>query len=103
MNSPDSHIYVGRVDEDCAPSVYAIGPVTVERLEPADDTLRWGVGAADAGLILARVLLIDASGAQPPADVCQRFSDQVISRLPDDGFAIPRAVVSAWLRRVVTV
>ena len=102
MNAPDTHIYVGRLDAG-SHAVYAVGPATVERIEAAGDALGWGADAPHAGLILARLLLNDASGTEQSADVCRRFDEQVISRLPYDGFAIPRAIVNAWLRRVVTV
>lgn len=103
MKTPDSHIYVGRLEEACSQSVYAVGSETVERIEPTGDALGWGADADGAGLILARLLLNDASGTEPSADLCLRFEEQVISRLPYDGFVIPRVIVNAWLRRVVTV
>ena len=49
------------------------------------------------------MLLTDASGSEPPADICRRFSQQILSRVPQDGFALQRETISAWLRRVVTV
>jgi hypothetical protein len=49
------------------------------------------------------VLLTDASGSEPPADICGRFSQQILSRVPQDGFALQRDTINAWLRRVVTV
>ena len=102
MNAPDSRIYVGRLD-DGSPAVYAVGSTTVERLHPPMGEMRWGAGAGDAALELARVLLTDASGSEPPADACRRFRDQILRRLPDDGFALQRDTVNAWLRRYVTV
>lgn len=102
MNTPEPRIYVGRLEGD-RPAVYATGRTTVERLDSGRSSLEWGAGAPDAGLALARVLLIDASGSEPAADICCRFADQVVRRLPDDGFALPRETVTAWLRRIVTV
>jgi hypothetical protein len=57
----------------------------------------------DPTLELARVLLTDAGGTEPPADACRLFADQILSRLPRDGFALQRETVGAWLRRYVTV
>jgi hypothetical protein len=47
------------------------------------------------------VLLTDASGSEPPENVCRRFADQILSKLPRDGFALQRDTVNAWLRRTV--
>ena len=49
------------------------------------------------------MLLTNASGSEPPADICHRFSQQILSRVPQDGFALQRETINAWLRRVVTV
>lgn len=83
--------------------MYAVDAASVERLAPVDGSLEWGRGATDAASALARVLLTDASGAQPPAEVCRRFSHQILGRLPQDGFALQRDTLNAWLSRVVTV
>ena len=101
MSSSSSRIYVGRIDQG-RPTVYAVEAVSVERLHPGDD-LRWGASAGDATLELARVLLTDAGGSEPPADACRGFSEQILTRLPDDGFALQRETVTAWLRRYVAV
>lgn len=101
METHGTRIYVGRV-EDGRPEVYAVGNMSVEPLHPAGEAFEWGSDAA-ASLPLARVLLTDASGSEPPADVCRRFSEQILSRVPEDGFALQRDTVNAWLRRVVTV
>jgi hypothetical protein len=102
MSTSDSRIYVGRLERN-RPAVFAVGPASLERLDPRGDGFGWGMDAADDGLGLARVLLTDASGSEPPADVARRFADQILSRVPPDGFALPRETVNAWLRRVVTV
>jgi hypothetical protein len=102
VTSQNTRIYVGRLDQD-GPAVYAVESVAVERLHPGGDGFRWGAAAGDATLELARVLLTDAGGADPPADACRRFTEQILVRLPDDGFALQRETVSAWLRRYVTV
>ena len=97
----DSRIYVGRLEAGC-PAVYAVDALTVERLHP-DEGFGWGPGFADACSELARVMLTDAAGSEPPADVCARFCEQILNRLPADGFALQRDTVAAWLRRVVAV
>ena len=102
MQTPASHIYVGRLDEG-RPAVYLTGKTTVRQLDSGRGSFEWGAAAPDAGLALARALLADASGAEPAADVCCRFADQIVRRLPPDGFAIPRDTVNAWLRRGVAV
>jgi hypothetical protein len=102
MTTPDLCIYVGRLEED-EPAVYAIEAETVEALEPAGGGFGWGADAGDAAFELARVLLTDATGSEPPADVCRRFVRDVLGRVPHDGFAIHRETVNAWLRRVVAV
>ena len=98
MNAPDSRIYVGRL-EDERPTVYVVSATSVERLQPAG-ALVWGAGPSSE---LARALLTDASGSEPPAEVCGRFAQQILSRLPHDGFALPRDIVTAWLRRFARV
>ena len=102
MTTTDSRIYVGRLERN-RPVVFAVGTDTLDRLDPPGEGFGWGMDSADDALDLARVLLADASGSEPPADVCRRFADQVLSRVPPDGFALPRETVNAWLRRVVTV
>ena len=99
---PDSRIYVGRL-EGGSPAVYAVGAASVERLHAPGTAFDWGADAEGAALDLARTLLTDASGTEPSADVCHRFTAQILSRLPRDGFALQRETVNAWLRRVVTV
>jgi hypothetical protein len=97
----DSRIYVGRLDNR-GPSVYAIGATSVERLVPLAGRLRWGRNG-DEVVELARVLLTDAAGSEPPRDACRQFGEQILARLPQDGFALERDTVNAWLQRVVTV
>lgn len=99
LNKP--RIYVGRLD-DGRPTVYVVDTAAVERLHPAGE-LQWGAHAGEATLELARVLLADAGGAEPPADACPRFAEQILARLPEDGFALQRDTISAWLRRYVAV
>ena len=101
MPVPDSRIYVGRLDGGL-PAVYAVDALSVQRLHPTV-SFGWGRGAGDAPLELARTLLTDAGGSEPPADASQRFADQILGRLPQDGFALQRATVNAWLRRYVAV
>ena len=101
MDTHETRIYVGRVEEGWA-EVYAVGSESVDRLDPAVDAFEWGTDAA-AAHELARVLLTDASGSEPPADICRRFAEQILSRVPHDGFALQRDTINAWLRRVVTV
>ena len=102
MNVSDSRIYIGRL-EDGRPAVYAVEAAAVERLRPADEALDWGAGAGDTAMELARTLLSDASGSEPPADVCRLFAEQVVRRVPRNGFVLQRDTVNAWLRRVVAV
>src|SRR5688572_13380454 len=102
MSSPTSHIYVGRLDKG-RPAVYVVGALTVERLVPTGEDFLWGAGAGERTLELARVLLTDAGGAEPAADACRRVSNQSLHRLPEDGFALQREPVNAWLRRYVAV
>jgi hypothetical protein len=83
--------------------VYAVDSAAVERLLPAGDDFRWGAGAGGATFDLARVLLSDAGDSEPPEDACRRFTEQILARLPQDGFALQRDTVDAWLRRYVTV
>lgn len=97
----DSRIYVGRL-ESGRPAVYAVDALTVERLH-AEDGFGWGPGFADSCAELARVMLAEAGGSEPPVDVCRRFSEQILNRLPADGFVLQRDTVAAWLRRVVAV
>ena len=101
MDTHETRIYVGRI-EDERPEVYAVGTATVERLHPAGESFAWGTDAT-AATELARVLLTDASGTEPPIDICGRFAHQILSRVPQDGFALQRDTINAWLRRVVTV
>ena len=102
METHDSLIYVGRLEGGC-PTVYCVGATSVERLHPEGEAFDWGEDAAADAEELARVLLTDASGSEPPADVSRRFATQILSRLPRDGFALQRETVRAWRRRVVTV
>jgi hypothetical protein len=102
MRTPDLRIYVGRLEAGFG-VVYAVDAASVERLHSAPETPGWDEAARDASLGLARVLLTDATGSEPPAAACRRFSQQILSRLPDDGFALQRATVDAWLRRSVAV
>ena len=98
----DSLTYVGRLEAG-SQAVYVVGADGVERLAAPDGGFAWGLDAAGAAAGLAHTLLADASGSEPAADACSRFSAQILSRLPHDGFALPRETVSAWLRRVVPV
>jgi hypothetical protein len=75
---------------------------SVSRLHP-EERFDWGAEGGDAVEALACALLTDAAGTAPSSDVALRFSAQILSRLPRDGFALQRATVNAWLRRVVTV
>lgn len=84
-------IYVARRERNRL-SVFAVGNHGVTRLAATDDPTD-----------LARVLLAEASCVEPAPDVCRRFADEVIARVPHDGFALPRDTVDAWLQRVVTV
>ena len=97
-----SRIYVGRL-EDGVPAVYAVDGATTERLHPVGEALEWGAKAADAASALAHVLLTDAAGSEPPADASRRFARQILMRLPEDGFALPRETVNTWLRRAVAL
>jgi len=101
MDTRETRIYVGRLEEG-RPEVYAVGQISVERLEPTADPFEWGTDPA-AAHELARVLLTNASGSEPPADICRRFCQQILSRVPQDGFALQRDTINAWLKRVVTV
>ena len=98
MKATDSRIYVGRLEDD-RPTVYVVSATSVERLQPPG-ALEWGAGPSSE---LARALLTDASGSEPPAGVCERFAEQILGRLPYDGFALPRDIVTAWLRRFARV
>ena len=101
METLETRIYVGRLEEG-RPEVYAVGAMTVDRVDPAGDALEWCTDPA-AAHELARVLLTNASGSEPPMDICRRFAQQILSRVPQDGFALQRDTINAWLRRVVTV
>ena len=102
MSTPDQRTYVGRL-ESGRPAVYAVEAAAVEPLEPSTGTFAWGARAGDAGVELARALLTDASGSEPRDDVCRRFADQILRRIPGDGFVLRRETVNAWLRRFVAV
>ena len=100
METPKCHIYVGRFEED-GPVVYVVGAADLERLDPIAEAFDWGADAQGAAVELARALLTDASGAEPPENVCRRFAEQILSKLPRDGFALQRDTVDAWLRRAL--
>jgi hypothetical protein len=100
METPNSRIYVGRFEAE-GPVVYSVDAADVARLHPVAEAFDWGADAQPAAIELARVLLTDASGSEPPHEVCKRFVDQILSKLPRDGFAIQRETVAAWLRRAV--
>lgn len=102
VKTPDWHTYVGRLDAG-RPAVFVTGARTVQQLQPGRAGFEWGIDAPDAGLALARALLTDASGSEPPAEVCCRFADEIVRRLPPDGFALPSDIVNAWLQRAVAV
>ena len=100
METPKSRIYVGRFESE-GPVVYAVGTAELDRLHPLAEPFDWGADAQGAAVELARVLLTDASGSEPPENICRRFADQILSKLPRDGFALQRVTVNAWLRRAV--
>src|SRR6185436_10581235 len=102
VSTPDSRIYVGRLDEGL-PAVYAVDATNVYRLLPHAEGFVWGQRAGDAALELARTLLTDAGSGEPPEEACRLFSEQILARLPHDGFALQRDTVNSWLRRYVTV
>ena len=95
MNSPTSiRTYVGRL-EGASQAVYAVDADGVERF----GSFGWGEDAP----ALARVLLTDAAGFDPGAEACGRFADEVLARLPFDGFSMQRDTVAAWVRRTLAV
>jgi len=98
METPKSRIYVGRFEAE-GPVVYVVGADDLDRLHPLAEPFDWGKDAQGAAVELARVLLTDASESEPPENVCRRFADQILSKLPRDGFALQRETVNAWLRR----
>ena len=98
METPDSRIYVGRFQEE-GPVVDAVGATDVDQLRPTVGAFDWGPDAKTSSFELARVLLTDASGSEPPQNVCERFANQILGKLPRDGFALQRETVNAWLRR----
>ena len=100
MQTPTSRIYVGRFEAE-GPVVYAVGATELDRLHPLAEPFDWGADAAEAAVELARVLLADASGSEPPENICRRFAEQILAKLPRDGFALQRETVNAWLRRAV--
>lgn len=100
METPKSHIYVGRFEAE-GPVVYIVGADDLDRLHPIAEPFDWGKDAHEAAVELARMLLTDASGSEPPESVCRRFANQILSKLPRDGFALQRETVNAWLRRAV--
>jgi hypothetical protein len=98
METPKSRIYVGRFEAE-GPVVYTVGAAELDRLHPLAEPFDWGADAQGAAFELARVLLTDASGSEPPEDICRLFVEQILRKLPRDGFAIQRETVNAWLRR----
>jgi hypothetical protein len=100
METPASRIYVGRFEAE-GPVVYSVGTDDLDRLHPLAEPFDWGADAHEAGVELARVLLTDASGSEPPENISRRFAEQILSKLPRDGFALQRDTVNAWLRRAV--
>lgn len=97
----DPRTYVGRLEAG-AQAVYVVDDGGVARLKDAE-SFGWGADSPTAPAALARVLLWDATGADPDPDACKRFARQVLSRLPHDGFTLPREAVSAWMQRAVAV
>ena len=97
-----SRIYVGRLDGG-SQAVYVVDAVGVERLEAPREGFGWGADPVGDTAELAHALLADAGAGEPTPHTCARFCEQVLNRLPHDGFALQRDTVSAWLRRTVAV
>jgi hypothetical protein len=82
--------YVGRMERS-QPAVFVVGDA-VRRL---DGTFDWG--SDDPGSRrLAAGLLRDASGRRPAADRVGRFLEEVVVRLPSDGFVLAADYVQHW-------
>jgi hypothetical protein len=85
--------YVGRLDR-AQPEVFVVD-AAVRRLKPPGP-FGWGTPGA-ASRHLAEGLLRDATGRQPSRDHVRRFADDVVTRLPGDGFVLPAEFVQRWL------
>lgn len=103
MNAHEhKRIYVGRLDGG-RQAAYAVDGVGVEPIgAPGSGSIGWGPGAGDAADRLAAAILADASGGTPPLGAPRAFRAQVLSRMPADGFALPRCSVETWLRLAPT-
>ena len=88
----DPGFYVGRL-ERLQPQVFVVG-AAVRRLEHPGP-FAWGVAGA-ASRHLADGLLRDATGRRPAPDHVERFADEVVSRLPGDGFVLAAEFVQHW-------
>ena len=91
--------YVGRRAE--RPEVFIVTLRGVEPLRPpaerGDDAFAWGSDARQAGADLAFAVLSHATGRQPPEWVCDEFCAEVVTSLPDAGFAVGRDDIDLWL------
>lgn len=99
---PSSRTYVGRLEAG-SQAVYVVDALDVQRLTAPETGFGWGIDAVGDTAELAHTLLADAGAGTPSADACSRFTEQILSRLPHDGFTLQRDTVSAWLRRTVAV
>jgi hypothetical protein len=90
--------YVGRRERTEA--VVFIVDAAVRRLTHAGHAGPFGWGRADAGgLHLAHSLLEDVLGGPAAREHVERFLDDVVVRLPSDGFVLSVAHVQRWLAR----
>jgi hypothetical protein len=90
--------YVGR-RERTEPAVFIVD-AAVRRLAHAGHPRPFGWGRADAdGLRLAHSLLQDVLGGPAAPEHVERFRDDVVARLPSDGFVLSAAHVQRWLAR----
>ena len=101
METPRAHASTSAASRRRARSCTSSAPPTSSASHPIAEAFDWGADAQGAAVELARVLLTDASGSEPPENVCRRFAEQILSKLPRDGFALQRETVDAWLRRAV--
>ncbi len=82
--------YVGRMERS-RPAVFVVGD-GVHRLDGPFD---WG--SDDAGSRqLAAGLLRDATGRRPSSERIGRFLQEVVARLPADGFVLAADYVEHW-------
>jgi hypothetical protein len=82
--------YVGRM-ESSRPAVFVVGDA-VRRLNGSFD---WG-SDDDGSRMLAAGLLRDASGRRPSSEHVGRFLQDVVARLPADGFVLAADYVEHW-------